>query len=231
MRFSVATPGDRWLIDTVHLAWRTRILVRIESDLRLRLWQAAEDAAVQAAGREPRVSRGWCAARLTARSAETRGVEQYRTKESKRNTRCGSAHPSAVDWQLRLAEPAAGSEPDHASSKGRSNMPLYMYQAAYTPESWAAQLKNPQNRIETVGRQACEAVGGKLVGGWYCFGDYDLVIIADVPSNEAMSAIALAIAAGGAIKSSKTTVLMSGSEIVGALKKATAVAKGYKPAR
>src|SRR6516165_8157512 len=58
-----------------------------------------------------------------------------------KNTRCGSAHPSAVDWQLRLAQPAAGSEPDHASSKGRSNMPLFMYQAAYTPESWAAQLK------------------------------------------------------------------------------------------
>jgi len=29
------------------LAWRTRILVHIESDLRLRLWQAAEDVAVQ----------------------------------------------------------------------------------------------------------------------------------------------------------------------------------------
>jgi uncharacterized protein len=49
-RFKIADhgrPGDSWLIDTVHLAWRTRILVRIESDLRLRLWQAAEDAAVQ----------------------------------------------------------------------------------------------------------------------------------------------------------------------------------------
>jgi uncharacterized protein len=41
-----ARPGDRWLIDTVRLAWRTRILAHIESDLRLRLWQAAEDAAV-----------------------------------------------------------------------------------------------------------------------------------------------------------------------------------------
>jgi len=40
-------PGDRWLIDTVRLAWRTRILVHIESDLRLRLWQTAEDTAVQ----------------------------------------------------------------------------------------------------------------------------------------------------------------------------------------
>ena len=111
------------------------------------------------------------------------------------------------------------------------NMPIYMYQAAYTPESWAAQLKNPQNRVETVGRQTCESVGGKMLGGWYCFGDYDFVLIADVPNNEAMSAIALAVAAGGAIKSSKTTVLMTGDEIVGALKKATAVASTYKPAR
>ena len=110
-------------------------------------------------------------------------------------------------------------------------MAIYMYQAAYTAESWAAQVKKPQNRVEAVGRQACKAVGGKLLGGWYSFGDYDLVIIADVPDNESMSAIALAVAAGGAIKSSKTTVLMTGSQIVGALEKATAVAKTYKPAR
>jgi len=115
--------------------------------------------------------------------------------------------------------------------RGRSKMPIYMYQAAYTPESWAAQLNHAQHRVEAVGRQACEAVGGKLVGGWYCFGDYDLVIIADVPDNESMSAIALAIAAGGAIKASKTTVLMTGAEFVGAMKKADAVAKIYKPAR
>ena len=110
-------------------------------------------------------------------------------------------------------------------------MALYMYQAAYTSESWAAQLKNPQNRVEAVGRAACEAVGGKLIGGWYSFGEYDLVIIADVPDNVSMSAIALAIAAGGALKAGKTTVLMSGAEGVAALKKAEAVAKTYRPAR
>jgi uncharacterized protein len=49
-RFKIADhgrPGDHWLIDTVRLAWRTRILVHIESDLRLRLWQVAEDGAVR----------------------------------------------------------------------------------------------------------------------------------------------------------------------------------------
>ena len=110
-------------------------------------------------------------------------------------------------------------------------MPLFMYQAAYTPESWAAQVKNPQNRVEAVGRQACEAVGGKLVGGWLCFGEYDLIIIADVPNMESMAGIALAVAAGGAIKSSKTTPLITGAQGVEALKKAATVAQGYKPAR
>src|SRR5215472_2533208 len=49
-RFKIADqgrPGDGWLIDTVRLAWRTRILGHIESDLRLRLWQVAEDTAVR----------------------------------------------------------------------------------------------------------------------------------------------------------------------------------------
>ena len=82
-----------------------------------------------------------------------------------------------------------------------------------------------------MGKAACEAVGGRLIGGWYCFGDYDLMIIADVPNNQSMTAIALAIAAGGAIKASKTTVLMTGAEAVEAMKRADAVAKVYRPAR
>jgi len=106
-----------------------------------------------------------------------------------------------------------------------------MYQAAYTPESWAAQIKDPQNRVETVARKVCEAAGGKLVGGWLCFGDYDFVIIAEAPNNESMAAIALAAGAGGAIKASKTTVLMTATDGVGALKKAQEVAEAYKPAR
>jgi uncharacterized protein len=40
-------PGDRWLLDTVRWAWRTRILVHLGADLRARLWQAAEDTSVK----------------------------------------------------------------------------------------------------------------------------------------------------------------------------------------
>jgi hypothetical protein len=49
--------------------------------------------------------------------------------------------------------------------------------------------------------------------------------------NRKQAAVALAIAGGGAVKSSKTTVLMTGVQGVEALKKAEKVAKAYKPAK
>ena len=110
-------------------------------------------------------------------------------------------------------------------------MAIYMYQFAYTPESWAAQIKNPENRVETVGRAGCEAAGGKFIGGWLSFGEYDAVLIADMPSEASMAGLAIAIAAGGALKSSKTTLLMTGAQGVEALKAAGGVAKTYRPAR
>src|SRR5260370_28969535 len=97
-------------------------------------------------------------------------------------------------------------------------MALYMYQLAYSPESWAAQVKDPQNRVETVGRSACEAAGGKLIGGWLCFGEYDAVLIVDVPDIESMAAIALAVAAGGGGKRSQETTVVAGAHTAGAIK-------------
>ncbi|MEV7348163.1 Tex family protein [Micromonospora chalcea] len=49
-RFGVSDqgrPADKWLADTVRWAWRTRILIHLGADLRMRLWQAAEEEAVR----------------------------------------------------------------------------------------------------------------------------------------------------------------------------------------
>ena len=40
-------PADKWLSDTVRWAWRTRVQGHLAVDLRMRLWQAAEDEAVR----------------------------------------------------------------------------------------------------------------------------------------------------------------------------------------
>jgi uncharacterized protein len=43
-------PGDKWLVDTARWAWRTKIQVHLSIDLRLRLWNAAEQEAVRVFG-------------------------------------------------------------------------------------------------------------------------------------------------------------------------------------
>ena len=40
-------PGDRWLIETARWAWRTKIQVHLNIDLRMRLWTAAETEGVR----------------------------------------------------------------------------------------------------------------------------------------------------------------------------------------
>jgi uncharacterized protein len=49
-RFAISDqgrPGDKWLTETVRWAWRTKIQVHLNIDLRMRLWTAAETEAVR----------------------------------------------------------------------------------------------------------------------------------------------------------------------------------------
>jgi uncharacterized protein with GYD domain len=85
--------------------------------------------------------------------------------------------------------------------------------------------------LEVVGKQIAEAVGARIVAGGFAYGEYDVAIIVEAPDDVSMAAVAVAIAAGGAVKAAKTTPLLSGSQWVAALKKAPAVSAKYKPAR
>ncbi|HLW85491.1 MAG TPA: GYD domain-containing protein [Candidatus Sulfotelmatobacter sp.] len=106
-------------------------------------------------------------------------------------------------------------------------MPHYLHQVAYSREGWAALLAHPQNRIEAV-RPAIEKLGGKIEAAWFSFGDYDVVVIAELPDNVSAAAIAMAFAGGGACKSVQTTPLISPEEALLALEKAGEC--GYRPA-
>jgi uncharacterized protein with GYD domain len=105
-------------------------------------------------------------------------------------------------------------------------MAYYLIQAAFTPEAWGRLLKNPQDRREAV-RPMIERMGGKLEGYWVAFGDYDSVLIAQVPDNVSAAALSLAATAGGAVKAIKTTPLMTMDEAMQAMRKAADA--GYQP--
>lgn len=110
-------------------------------------------------------------------------------------------------------------------------MPLFLYQAAYTAESLAAQIKKPQDRLKLVGKQLAATVGAKIIAGGFSYGEYDVAVVIEAPDEVTMAAVAVAVAAGGALKSAKTTPLMSSTDWLAALKKASVVASEYRPAR
>lgn len=107
-------------------------------------------------------------------------------------------------------------------------MPHYLVQVGYTPASWAAQVKNPQDVRERVGPSA-EALGGRLQSVFYAFGEHDLVAIVEFPDNAAVAAWSMGVSAGGALRSFTTTPLVSAEDGLGALRNASKVAGAYRP--
>jgi uncharacterized protein with GYD domain len=105
-------------------------------------------------------------------------------------------------------------------------MASYMVQVAYTPEAWASLVRHPEDRVEAV-RPAIERLGGRVEGKWLSFGEYDTILIVQMPDNVSAAAFSMAVAAGGAVKTMKTTPLMTAEEGVAAMRKAAG--SSYRP--
>ena len=105
-------------------------------------------------------------------------------------------------------------------------MPTYMIQAAYANEAWSKLVQRPENRAEAL-KVVIERLGGKMLAWYYAFGDYDVVVLVELPTDIAASAASMAIAAGKAVKAIKTTQLLSPEEGFDAL--VLAQGAGYQP--
>jgi uncharacterized protein with GYD domain len=93
-------------------------------------------------------------------------------------------------------------------------MPYYLLQVAYSPEAWAAMVKKPHMPLEGL-RPILERLGGKLEGGWLAFGEYDAVLICQMPDQASAAALAMSAATEGAVRAIKTTPLMTDRSVDG----------------
>jgi len=115
---------------------------------------------------------------------------------------------------------------DLVSSPRRTPMPTYMVQASYTSTAWHKLVQRPENRMEAL-KPVIAKLGGEILVWYYTFGEYDVVVLFEVPSNANAAAVSMAIAGSGAVKDFKTTVLMSPDEGFDAL--LLAQGAGYRP--
>ena len=109
-------------------------------------------------------------------------------------------------------------------------MALYMSRFSYTPETWAALVKSPENREEKV-RAMLEETGATLEKLWYAFGEDDGFALISAPDNITAAAISIAITSTGAFASFKTSVLMTQEETLEAIEKASTVTYAAPGAR
>ncbi len=97
-------------------------------------------------------------------------------------------------------------------------MPKYLVQANYVGDGVKGLLKEGGSSRRAVVEKLIKSGGGKLETFYYAFGETDLYVIADMPDNASMAAVALTVAASGVINL-ETTVLMTPEELDNAAKK------------
>lgn len=105
-------------------------------------------------------------------------------------------------------------------------MPYFLHQVSYAPEALSQLISHPQDRLEAV-RAPIEKLGGKIKDSYFAFGPYDAILITEMPDSVSAAAISMAFAAGGSVRNSQTTPLLTANEAVEAMRKAGTC--GYKP--
>jgi uncharacterized protein with GYD domain len=105
-------------------------------------------------------------------------------------------------------------------------MALYLSRFSYTTEAIKALLDQPQDR-SAAARDMADSLGGKLLGFWYAFGEFDGVFLMEAPDNASAAAVAMAVGASGALSEIETTVLLDMDEAQEAMRKAAGAT--YRP--
>ena len=100
-------------------------------------------------------------------------------------------------------------------------MRRYMIQIKYSELSASGLVKNPQNR-KPQAEQIMTKLNGLLVDFYFTFGDWDALIIVELPSDIDAMAVAMADVAGG-VGATKVTPLYEMEEALTAMKKANAI--------
>ena len=99
----------------------------------------------------------------------------------------------------------------------------FMVQWTYTSEAWAAMVKNPEDRSAPV-KALMEKSGGRLLGMYYSFGEYDGIAIVEAPDETTCMADLLAVVAPGHLNTIKTSILLTMEQGMEAMSKAGALA-------
>jgi uncharacterized protein with GYD domain len=108
-------------------------------------------------------------------------------------------------------------------------MPIYITQGRYTRDAIKGMIVKPEDRADAIARLLSK-IGGRLLGYYLTFGEYDFLAIAEAPNDVQMAAALLAAGSGGGVTDLRTTVAMTSVEAKGAFAAASDLSHGFKSA-
>ncbi len=103
-------------------------------------------------------------------------------------------------------------------------MPKYLISGSYTAEGLKGLQKDKASGRRQAVTAAIEAIGGKLECVYYALGQDDVYLIADLPDNVSVTALAISASASGLVRT-RTTPLMTVEEVDRALERSV----NYRP--
>ena len=106
-------------------------------------------------------------------------------------------------------------------------MPIYITQGRYTRDAIQGMIVKPEDRADAVARLLSK-IGGRLLGYYLTFGEYDFLTIAEAPNDVHMAAVLLAAGKGGGVTDLRTTVALTSVEAKGAFAAASDLSPAYR---
>jgi len=98
-------------------------------------------------------------------------------------------------------------------------MPTFMYQFKYTPASWAAFVKKPEDRGAVVD-DLLKGLGGRLLSIFYSFGEWDGLVIFEAPDEVTAMTAVVTILTPGHLEATRTTTLFTMQDMMNATRRA-----------
>lgn len=107
-------------------------------------------------------------------------------------------------------------------------MAFYMMRGKFSQHAMGALVQRPEDRMLTT-TKLLKGVGGRLHYYFFCLGEYDFVLLFELPDNVSAAALSMTLSASGSVNSVDTTVLMTMEEAIAAMRKASDASGVYQP--
>lgn len=107
-------------------------------------------------------------------------------------------------------------------------MAFYLLRARYAQEAMDALVERPEDRMVTT-TKLLKGIGGRLHYYFFCFGEFDIVLLFELPDNVSAAALSMVLQSAGTVSDVETTPLMTMEEAIEAMRIAGDTTGVYQP--